>query len=65
MVDTEHGMTSPTQKETERKNGFPWIPTIIMMLVVFALFAYGGYRFAEWYITRNLFHTSRVKKRPN
>ncbi|MGI6331552.1 MAG: LCP family protein, partial [Zhaonellaceae bacterium] len=56
MVDTELWYDVPhTKKKLKRKNGFPWIPTIIMMLVVFALFAYGGYRFAEWYITRNLF----------
>jgi LCP family protein required for cell wall assembly len=56
MVDTELWYDVPhTKKKLNKKNGFPWIPTIIMMLVVFALFAYGGYRFAEWYITRNLF----------
>ena len=55
-MDTEFWYDVPqNRKKIKRKKGFPWITAFIMLLVVFAVFAYGGYRFAEWKFHRDLF----------
>lgn len=55
-MDTEFWYDVPqTKRKIKRKKGFPWFTTIILMLAVFGLFTYGGYRFAEWRITKDLY----------
>jgi LCP family protein required for cell wall assembly len=44
---------SQPKKRIKRKKGIPWIPTIIMLIVVFSIFTYGGYRFAEWWLNKS------------
>lgn len=37
-------------RRKRRKRPFPWIATLLMLIAVFSLFSYGGYRFAEWWL---------------
>ena len=65
-MGTEYFYDVPqNNNKKKKKKGFPWLLAIVMMLAVFTLFAYGGYRFAEWYITKDLYALEPDDKQNN
>lgn len=42
----------PEKSRRKKRRSIPWIPALLMLVVVFFLFSYGGYRFAEWWLLR-------------
>lgn len=42
------------QKKNKKKKGIPWIPALLMLIIVFSVFCYGGYKTAEWWLGRSI-----------
>lgn len=50
--DQDFWYAVPEKSRRKKRRRIPWIPALLLLVAVFFLFSYGGYRFAEWWLLR-------------